>query len=215
MPLPLTKRGDPGDWTLARISELSAQEIKQLRDNAERLGQPTVVELCSQALQEARSSAGRARRKGGAGTKARRLIARINAFEARGVFLQDARTSWGGIRKADGKVVLALWADCVDFSNGTCRYLLWAPNADGARPWSDSPGGKERLEHCQRALQAGGAEGLLVYGQRLTTHIPEDKAYAVHGVDAETVLAFEVEQVGEEYWAKWGKKSAASAIERS
>jgi hypothetical protein len=147
-------------------------------------------------------------------TRAGRLIARVKAFETRGVFLQDARTSWSGVRKADGKVVMALWADAVESAGGTCRYLLWAPNVDGSRPWSDKPAGRERLEHCKRALDLGGAEGLLVYGQGLTTHLPEDKAYAIHGVDAETVLTFEVEQVGAEFWAKWGKKPAASGIER-
>jgi len=209
------KRGNAEDWTLARIGELSIQEIKQLRDNAERLNEPSVVELCVAALQDARSSRGRALRKSGPRTKARRLIARVKAFEARGVFLQDVRTSWSGVRKEDGKVVMALWADAVETADGTCRYLLWAPNVDGSRPWSDKPAGRERLEHCKRALELGSAEGLLVYGQGLAAHLPEDKAYAIHGVDAETVLTFQLEQVGAEFWAKWGKKAAASAIERS
>lgn len=208
------KRGNAEEWTLTRIGELSVQEIKQLRDNAERLNEPSVVELCRVALQDARSRRGRALRKSGPRTKARRLIARVNAFEARGVFLQDARTSWSGVRKADGKVVMALWADAVETAGGTCRYLLWAPNVDGSRPWSDKPAGRERLEHCKRALELGSAEGLLVYGQALTTHLPEDKAYKIHGVDPETVLTFEVEQVGADFWAKWGKKAAASTIER-
>jgi hypothetical protein len=208
------KRGNAEEWTLARIGELSVQEIKQLRDNAERLNEPSVVELCRVALQDARSSRGRALRKSGPRTKARRLIARVNAFEARGVFLQDARTSWSGVRKADGKVVMALWADAVETAGGTCRYLLWAPNVDGSRPWSDKPAGRERLEHCKRALELGSAEGLLVYGQALITHPPEDKAYEIHGVDPETVVTFEVEQVGADFWAKWGKKAAASTIER-
>ena len=205
------KRGNAEEWTLARIGELSTQEIKQLRDNAERLNEPSVVELCRAALRDARSSRGRALRKPGPRTKARRLIARVKAFEARGVYLQDARTSWSGVRKADGKVVMALWADAIESANGTCRYLLWAPNIDGSRPWSDMPGGRERLEHCKRALELGSAEGLLVYGQALAAHLPEDKAYAIHGIDAETVLTFEVQQVGAEFWAKWGKKAALAA----
>ena len=108
------KRGNAEEWTLARIGELSVQEIKQLRDNAERLNEPSVVELCQLALQDARSSRGRTRRKSLPRTKARRLIARVSAFEARGVFLQDARTSWSGVRKPDGRVVMALWADAVE-----------------------------------------------------------------------------------------------------
>jgi hypothetical protein len=209
------KRGNAEEWTLTRIGELSIPEIKQLRDNAERLNEPAVVERCRVALLDARSSPGRALRKKGVKTKARRLIARVKAFEARGVYLQDTRTSWGGVRREDGKVVMALWADAVESDAGTCRYLLWAPNVDGSRPWSDKPAGRERLEHCKRALERGGAEGLLVYGQGLAAYLPEDKAQAIHGVDAETVLAFEVEQVGAEFWAKWGKKAAASAIARN
>jgi hypothetical protein len=207
------KRGRADDWTLARIAELSLQDIKQLRDNATRLNEATVVDLCSQVLKEGRTATGRARRKSGTGTKARHLIARIKAFEARGVFLADVRTSWGGVRKSDGAVVLALWADQIQTEGGGCRYLLWAPNVDGNRPWSDKPAGKERLEHCKRAMELGRAEGLLVYGQALATHLPEDKAYAVRGVDADTVVSFEVEQRGTEFWAKWGKKAAASAIQ--
>ena len=66
------KRGNAEEWTLARVVELSVQEIKQLRDNAERLNEPSVVELCRAALQDARSSRGRALRKWGPG---RRLAA--------------------------------------------------------------------------------------------------------------------------------------------
>jgi len=208
------KRGHAEDWTLARISGLSVQDIKRLRDNAERLNEAAVAELCSQALRDARSSQSRVQRKSAPGTKARHLIARAKAFQARGVFLTDPRTSWGGVRKSDGVVVMALWADAVETADGGCRYLLWAPNADGSRPWSDKAAGKERLEHCRDALRLGSAEGLLVYGQRLAAHLPEDKAYAVYGADAETVLSFEVVQVGAEFWAQWGRKAAPSALER-
>ena len=207
------KRGNAEEWTLARIAELSVQEIKQLRDNAERLNEPSLVERCRTALQHARSHRGqKTQSKPGPPIKARRLIARVKAFEARGVFLQDTRSSWSGVRPADGKVVMALWADAIQTAGGRCRYLLWAPNIDGSRPWSDKPAGKERLEHCKRALERGSAEGLLVYGQGLAAYLPEDKAHAIHGADAEIVLTLEVEQVGAEIWAKWGKKAPASAI---
>jgi hypothetical protein len=106
---------------------------------------------------------------------------------------------------------MALWADAIESVDGTCRYLLWAANAAGTRPWSDTPPGRERLEHCKRAIELGRAEGLLVYGQRMEGRLPEDKAAAIHGVDAETVLSFEVEARGEEYWAVWGRKSAGSS----
>src|SRR5882672_6353104 len=147
------KRGNADGWTVARIGELSIQEIRQLLENAARLDEPGLAERCRAALRGARSShRPLAQGQPSARTKARQLIARVTAFGARGVYLQDARTSWSGVRKADGKVVIALWANGVETAEGTCRYLLWAPNVDGSRPWSDKPAGKERLEHCKRAL---------------------------------------------------------------
>lgn len=205
----IATRGAAEEWTLERISQLSAQDIKQLRENAERLNEAAVVALCSEALTGKRASS-RSGRKAGPGTKPRHLIARVRAFEARGVWLQDARTSWGGVRKSDGAVVMALWADAIESADGGCSYLLWAPNIKGSRPWSDEAAGVERLEHCKRALEQGRAEGLLVYGERLSDRIPEDRAYAVHGVDPQTVVVFEVEQRGSEYWARWGKKAASA-----
>jgi hypothetical protein len=195
------------DWTLERIAQLSVQDIKQLRENAERLNESGVAALCSEALAKRRDRAPAAR-KSGATTKPRHLVPRTRAFEARGVWLRDARTSWGGVRKSDGAVVVALWADSIECASGGCSYLLWAPNVNGSRPWSDQPGGIERLDHCKRALELGRAEGLLVYGERLVDRIPEDRARAIHGADPQTVIVFEVEQRGEEFWARWGKKAA-------
>src|SRR5262245_37307671 len=187
---------------------MTVQDIKRLRENAERLHETQVAALCSEAL---RCASPRARSRAGAKfparTRARRLIARASAFEARGVWLQDRRTSWGGLRKSDGAVVMALWADAIESADGGCRYLLWAPNVGGSRPWSDQPAGRERLEHCKQAMEQGQAEGLLVYGERSTGHMPEEKAYAVHGVDPETVVVFRVEQREAEYWAHWGKRT--------
>lgn len=202
------KRSGAADWTRERIAQLTVGDIKQLRENAERLNESAVVELCSEALSAATPrTRSRTGGKSAVRTKARRLIARTRAFEARGVSLQDPRTSWGGMRKSDGAVVLALWADSIESADGGCRYLLWAPNVDGSRPWSDGPAGKERLEHCQRAVALGCAEGLLVYGRSSDGHLPEERAESVHGVDAETVVVFQVEMRGAEFWAKWGKKA--------
>ena len=198
------KSARAAEWTAERLSRLSAQEIKQLRENAERMNEAAVVQLCSEAL----AGKGRSRTAGRRGaaartrTKARHLVARTKAFEARGVYLTDARTSWGGVRKADGVVVLALWATSVLSADGSCRYLLWAPDTS----WAESAGGRERLEHCKRAVAAGSAEGLLVYGQALEGYLPEERAHAIQGVDAEVVLTFQVEQVGAQYWAVWGKR---------
>lgn len=207
MTRPPVKRGRAADWTLQRLAQMSVKDIKALRENAERLNEPELAALCGEALKGKVGGRSAARSKGnGTGTKARHLIARVKAFEARGVYLVDQRTSWGGERKADGAIVLALWADAVELADGACRYLLWAPNVDGSRPWSDTPAGRERLTHCKRAMERGGAEGLLVYGTRSEGHIPEDKAEAIHGADADTLIAFQVQAEGEHYWAVWGKK---------
>jgi hypothetical protein len=193
-------------WTRERIEQLGRPEIEQLRANAETLGESEIAELCAEVLKSMPKRA--AARGAAAGVKnGRHLISRSRAFEARGVFLQDTRGSWSGVRKSDGTVVMTIWAKDVDSGEGTCRYLLWAPNIDGSRPWSDKAAGRERLEHCRLALKQGSAEGLLVYGERLEGHLPEDKARTVQGVDPETVLRFKVEAHGDEYWAVWGRRT--------
>jgi len=139
-------------------------------------------------------------------SRARHLVSRSEAFQARSVHLEDPRASWGGVRHSDGTVVMSLWADAIESRGGSCGYLLWAPNTGGSRPWSDTPAGIKRLEHCKLAMANGVAEGLLVYGEALEGFIPEDRARSVHGVDPETVLLFTVEKYGKEYWASWGHK---------
>ena len=206
------KRGRAEEWTSERIGQLSTQDIKQLRANAERLNELGLAALCSDVLKvKAPSRAQKELRSDlGPRTKARKLNARTKAFAARGVHLQNVRKSWGGVRKSDGAIVLALWAEAIESADGGYRYLLWAPNAAGTRPWFDTPAGRERLEHCKRAIELGRAEGLLVYGQRLEGRLPEDRASAIHGIDAETVLLFEVEERDQEFWAVWGRSHAGS-----
>jgi len=51
------KRGRAEEWTAERIAKLSKLEIQQLRDNATRLGEPTVTALCTEALKPARLKA--------------------------------------------------------------------------------------------------------------------------------------------------------------
>ena len=199
------KTGRAELWTPERVQQLARQELLQLQANAVRLQEPELAALCAEALKELPA---RGPSSSGAGTRPRsrtRLIPRMKAFEARGVWLQDARVSWSGVRKTDGMVVFALWAQSIESRDGGCRYLLWAPNADGRRPWSDTVGGRERLEHCKTALERGGAEGFLVQGERLEDRLPEDRAKTVLGVEPDTVIAFEVELRGSEYWAAWGK----------
>lgn len=202
-------------WTRERIEALPAQEVKQLRANAERLDVPELAALCSEVLGAQPRSRKESSTGHGPRTTARHLVSRIKAFEASGVWLHDARTSWGGTRSSDGAVVMALWADSIEYADGKCSYLLWAPNVEGSRPWSDTVAGQERREHCKRAIKLGHAEGLLVYGQRLEGQIPEDRARSVYGVDMETVVRFTVELRSAEYWAVWGSKLAASPLNAS
>lgn len=196
-------------WTSARIARLARRDMAQLRENAAQLGDEKVVALCDHALLSAPKEPGRdvARRLKASGV---RLVARRSAFEARGVTLQDL-SSWGGIRSTDGTVVLSIWKDAIQSDHGVCRYLLWAPNEKGARPWSDTPAGEERLEHCRQACKRGGAEALLVYGEPLAGHIPEEKAATISGVDAVIVLQVEVVLRDRQYWALWGRRRTGVA----
>ena len=202
------RKSRSSEWTRERLADLSKQELTNLQANAVRLGEADLAALCDAVLKDrprrGPTSSGAVQR-----TKGRnKLLPRSRAFGARGVWLQDARTSWSGIRKADGAVVMALWQAAVQTADGACACLLWAPNVDGSRPWSDSVGGRERLEHCKAAMERGGAEGLLVHGDALEGRLPEDRARSVLGIDAETVIQFRVELRGAEYWASWGKKTA-------
>ncbi|MFN2644637.1 MAG: hypothetical protein ABR570_06580 [Burkholderiales bacterium] len=198
---------DAHGWTSERLQRLNRDELANLQANAERLGEPALAALCSDLLKE-RPRRGPSAAGTLAPTKARRgLVARSRAFEARGVWLQDPRTSWSGVRKSDGKVVMALWHAAVKSHEGGCACLLWAPNVDGARAWSDTAAGRERLEHCKLAMAGEGAEGLFVYGQLLDGKLPEERARTILGIDPQTVVQFKVELRAGEYWAVWGKKT--------
>ena len=59
-------------------------------------------------------------------------------------------------------------------------------------------------------MERQGAEGLLVHGEPLEGRLPEDRARTVLGIDAETVIQFQVERRGDEYWACWGRKAVKS-----
>lgn len=206
--LPKIQRPRVALWTRERIAELATYEVRQLHANATRLQESEIALLCDSVLAERRRSrtpVRRARRERGA----RRLISRGHAFGLRGVDLRSHLWSRGGVRSSDGVVVMALWADDVRNEGGVCSCLLWAPNEDGSRPWSDKPGGKERLEQCQLALVQGKAEGLLVYGERLDGMLPEDRVLRIDGVDPNVVLILHIERRSEEYWATWGGESTA------
>jgi hypothetical protein len=204
------KPGRGSAWTRERLDQLGRQELINLQANATRLGETELAALCESQLKERPrhgpdSSGANPRVKG-----QRKLLPRSRAFGARGVWLEDPRTSWSGVRKADGMVVIALWQAAVQSVDGGCICLLWSPNKEGLRPWSDSAAGRERLEHCKLAVGRGAAEGLLVHGEPLEGRLPEDRARTVLGIDAETVIQFRVELRGGEYWACWGKKGSSA-----
>jgi hypothetical protein len=206
------KAGSTSAWTRERLDQLDKQELLNLRTNADRLGESELTALCDEVIKQRpkrgpQSNGAASPRKNG---KSKKLLSRSAAFGARGVFLTDPRTSWSGIRKTDGGVVLAIWQAAVQTTDGACSCLLWAPNVDGARAWSDSAAGRERLEHCKVAMQRHGAQGLLVQGEPLEGRLPEDRARTVLGIDADTTVEFQVELRGKEYWASWGKKERKS-----
>jgi hypothetical protein len=197
-------------WTIDRIARLAQREVTQLRTNAESLGEAQVVALCDHVLLLERPRV--LAEKAGRRLKAKhpRLVTRRSAFETRGVTLHGL-SSWGGVRPSDGTVVMSIWKDDIQNENGGCRCLLWAPNKNGSRPWSDKHGGRERLEHCRLACERGSAEALLVYGESLAGHIPEDRAATVSGIDPAVVLHIEVVLRGREYWAVWGGRRSGVA----
>jgi hypothetical protein len=212
-PARMAFKTQPGqEWTPERLARLDTADLRQLRDNAASLGAAAVVALCDTAL-EGRPKA-RAKRGGGAALpkRARRLISRSKAFQARGVYLPEQDSSWSGVRKSDGAIVMSLWAPAIARAKGGCSQLLWGPNVDGSRPWSDTLAGQERRAHCKLALERGAAEGLLVYGESFDGEPSEHNARSVHGVDPEHVVSFRVERRGEEYWAVWGGKAEARPL---
>lgn len=198
---PLLPRGRVAKWSKEQIDKLTTLELRALLANAERLKETEVVALCNELLDARPRGRALVRRPKQAG-EAGRLVTRRKAFEMNGVRLRNRVWSCGGIR-TDGAVLLSVRAEDVQKAEGASSCLLWAPNVADSRPWSDSPGGKERLEHCRIALERGAAEGLLIYGKRAAGAPPKDKGPAADRVDAETVLNLRVEKRGDEYWASW------------
>ena len=197
-------------WTKEKIDSLSTIEVRQLRANAQRLDEADIATLCEQVLGERPRGLAAPRKSTKRRTDGRRLISRSLALGMRGVSLANRFWSRGGVRAADGVVMMMLWAEDVKHDPAGSSYLLWAPNVEGSRPWSDKPGGQERLEHCRKAVEKGGAEGLLVYGTRLEGTLPDDKALSVEGADPDNVLTLGVEKRAGEYWATWGGRTAAA-----
>jgi hypothetical protein len=208
----LVGRGRIAKWSKEQIDKLTTPELRALLDNAQRLKEPEVAALCNELLDARPRGRPPVRRDKHAGPP-RRLVTRRKAFETLGVVPGHRVWSRGGVR-SDGAVVFALRADEVQKSEGVDSYLLWAPNVDNSHPWSDTAGGKERLEHCRIALERGVAEGLLIYGKRAAGAPPEDNGTKMDRLDAENVLSLTIEKRGEEYWATCApQKRVASRIE--
>jgi hypothetical protein len=182
-------RGRISQWSRERIDKLSTAELRALLINAERLKETEVAALCNEIL-GARPRGHAPVRRDKRGLPAHGLVTRTKAFEMHGVSPRNRTWSRGGVR-TDGAVVLTLRVDEVQPAAVGKACLLWGPNVAGSRPWSDSPGGQERLEHCRMALERGAAEGLLIYGAKTDR------------VDAQTVLKLQVEKRDDEYWATW------------
>jgi len=198
---------NPTRWTAESVARLGAEDLRQLRDNALGLGSAEVVALCETALGARGRTAPRSH-PGRAAREKSKLVPRRAAFQMRGVHLGARMSSWGGVRDSDGMVVLSLWAEDVRRENGGCSCLLWTPNEKGSRPWSDTPAGKERLQHRKLALEHGRAEGFLVYGVRQEGFLPEERAQTIKGADPHVLIVFQVAFRSAAYWAVWGGKAA-------
>ena len=196
-------------WNTESVGLLCVEDLQQLRENAITRGAGEVAGLCDSALAAHGAKASPCAPSSPQRDNSR-FVSRRAAFQLRGVQLNAGMSSWGGVRHSDGAVVLSLWAEDVRSQDGGCSYLLWAPNQAGSRPWSDMPGGKERLEHCKLALQKGKAEGFLVHGVRLEGVLPEARARSVKGADPAIVITLRVVQRGAEYWAVWGSSRASA-----
>jgi len=207
---PNFKRARVAQWTREKIEALTTPELRQLHANAVRLKETEIEAMCGEVL-DARPRGRLVERKPARKHAAKGLVSRFAALGLCGVVPRNRFWSRSGVRESDGGVVLTLWADDVKRVNGPSECLLWAPNVDGKRKWSDSPGGKERLAHCRTAVERGAAEGLLVYGVRIEGTLPEEKVLHMDGVDAENVLNIRVEQRGEEYWATWDGRMPGGA----
>lgn len=195
-------RGRIAKWSKEQLERLSTPELRTLADNAARLNEHEVVALCNEILDARPRGRVPARRRANGESKG--FVTRAKAFELHGVTPRNRVWSRGGLR-ADGAVVLTLRAEDVQRSDGANVCLLWAPNIENARPWSDSPAGQERLEHCRLALERGVAEGLLAYGDATADAASARKA---ERVDAQNVLTLEVENRDGEYWARWASPAA-------
>jgi len=198
----VTPRGRIAHWSREQLDKLSTLELRALLANAERLNETEVAALCTEILSARPRGFAVVRRERQPG-EARKLVTRTRAFEIHGVSLRNRLWSCGGIR-TDGAVLLTLRSEETQKAGALSTSLLWAPNVAASHPWSDTPAGQERLEHCRIAIERGAAQGLMTYS-KLTPGAAAEAAPPRGGdrVDAENVLELRVEMRGEEYWASW------------
>ena len=71
----LTKPARRVEWSHERIAALGTPEVKQLRENAERLNEPEIVERCNSVLGERPRSGVRAAKPGTRKTGAKKATA--------------------------------------------------------------------------------------------------------------------------------------------
>jgi hypothetical protein len=190
-------RGRIAHWSREQLAALSTLELRQLFLNAQRLNETELATTCDEILGSRPQGRPRAPRS----NRLAHLVTWQQAAEMHGVSLRSRRWSRGGIR-SDGAVVVGLSAGEVHTTPEGDTYLLWAPNDADDHPWSDTPGGQERLEHCRIAHERGAAEGLLTYSKRTATGAtPEDEGISTIRVNAAAMLSLRIEKRGEEYWA--------------
>src|SRR5689334_18986324 len=125
------------DWTIERITGLSSPEVRQLRANAERLQNPEIAARCAEVLKD-RPDHDIAVPKSAAQKKGIRFVSRNSAFGLRGATLASRFWSRSAVTRT-GEIMFALWADDTRYDKKGASLLLWAPNVDGSRPWSDKP----------------------------------------------------------------------------
>jgi hypothetical protein len=209
MDMDIIERGRVAKWSREQLDKLTTPELRALLVNAERLKEAEVAALCNELLDARPRGRPPVRRDKHTG-EGRRLITRGKAFEKLGVVPASRVSSRGGVR-SDGSVVFVLRADEAHKTDGMESYLLWAPNIRDSHPWSDTAGGKERLQHCHLALERGVAEGLLIYGKRVAGAPPKDSGTA-DLIDAGQVLNLKIEKRGEEFWATCAPQKRVAVV---
>src|SRR5205085_3277793 len=88
------KKSPSSEWTRERLASLSKEELNNLHANAQRLGEAELATLCEEVLKDRPRRGPASSGAGGRGKTRQKLLPRSRAFGARGVWLQDARTSW-------------------------------------------------------------------------------------------------------------------------